>query len=317
MPTSSTLPFFIGDILATERKFFRASTGINTVCDPARIDYDWKEGVSDLAAAVNVTISSSGRINRRKGKTLKVPLSSHSLFCDGGECVFVYDSGLYLLETNFSYRLLTSLSSNNHMAYTQIGGRIYYTNNQDKGYVENGIRYVWEKTTNYVGPVTQKVITGPFPGNHLAFRDGRIYITTGNVVWYSEYQALDWFDMHRNNIQFNTHVRMVKPVTGGVYISSSKAMYFFSGPTAPEFGGKKLTSYPALEWSDAIDYLDGIDVPDLEASGLCALWSTPEGAMLGTPDGNLINLNKKKVIYPHGTKGASLLRGLNFIHTIE
>jgi hypothetical protein len=303
--------------LATERKFFRASTGLNIVLDPVRIDYDWREGVSDLAAAINVTISPSGRINRRKGKTLKVPLDSHSLFCDGGECVFVYDSGLYLLETNFFYRLLRSLSSNDRMAYTQVGDRIYFTNNQDLGYVENGIACTWAKTTDYVGPVTQKIFTGPFPGNHLAFRDGRIYITTGNIVWYSEFQALDWFDMHWNRLHFNTHVRMVKPVFGGIYISSSRAIYFFSGPSAPEFGQKKVTSYPALEWSDAIDYLDGTDVPEMEINGLCVLWGTPEGAMLGTPDGNVINLNKKKVIYPHGTKGASLLRGLNFIHTIE
>ncbi|MCK4817745.1 hypothetical protein KA005_18390 [bacterium] len=297
--------------------FLRGSTGLNTVDDPTRINYSSKSGISDLATAVNVTLSPSGRPNRRTGKTLRIPLGSHSLFCDGGECVFVHDSGLYLLETNFSYRLLRSLSNNNHMAYAQVGDRIYFTNNQDMGYVEAGIACTWAKTTNYVGPVTQKIFTGPPPGNHLAFRDGRIYITTGNIVWYSEFQALDWFDMHRNRLHFNTHVRMVKPVSGGIYISSSRAIYFFSGPSAPEFEQKKVTSYPALEWSDAIDYLDGTDVSEMEIAGLCALWTTPEGAMLGTPEGMVINLNKKKVIYPHGTKGASLLRGLNFIHTIE
>ena len=150
--------------MATERRFFRASTGLNTVRDPVRIDYDWREGISDLAAAINVTISSSGRINRRKGKTLKVPLDSHSLFCDGGECVFVYDSGLYLLETNFSYRLLRSLSSNDRMAYTQVGDRIYFTNNQDLGYVENGIACTWAKTTDYVGPDHSQEIISPIMG---------------------------------------------------------------------------------------------------------------------------------------------------------
>jgi hypothetical protein len=303
--------------MSKELPLLRGSSGLNTVDDPTRIRYNSKSGISDLGVAINVTLSPSGRINRRTGKTLRVPLNSHSLFCDGGECIFVHDSKLYLLETNFNYRLLCNLSNNNRMSGVQVGGRIYYTNNQDRGYVESGIRYAWEKTTDYVGPVTQRVITGPFAGDHLAFRDGRMYISTDTVVWYSEYQAINWFDMHRNNIQFNTRIRMVKPVSGGLFISSSRAIYFFSGETAPQFGKRQVTSYPALEWSDAIDYVDGTDISNLEISGLCALWTTREGAMLGTPEGGIINLNKKKVVYPHGTKGASLLRGLNFIHTIE
>ena len=71
--------------------YIRGSAGLNTVDDPVRIGYNSKTGISDLAAAVNVTISPSRRINRRKGKTLRVLLDSHSLFCDGGECVFIHD----------------------------------------------------------------------------------------------------------------------------------------------------------------------------------------------------------------------------------
>lgn len=295
----------------------RGSDGLDTVNDPVRIRYSPKTGISSLGVGINVTISPSNRINRRKGKTLKIPLGSHSLFCDGGECVFVHDSKLYLLETDYSYRVLQTLLSDNHMACTQVGDRIYYTNNQDLGYVEDGIRYAWEKTTEYVGPITQKIFTGPFAGNHLAYHGGRIYISKDNILWYSEYAAHTWYDMARNFIPFNTHIRMIKPVDGGLYVSTSKAIYFLEGLVPGDFIQRKLTSYPALEWSDAIDYLDGTDASDLEISGLCALWGTPEGAMLGAPQGSVINLNKKKVIYPHGTKGSSLLRGLNFIHTIE
>ena len=303
--------------MAKTLPLLRGSSGLNTVDDPTRIRYNSKSGISDLGVAVNVTISPSKRINRRTGKTLRIPLDSHSLFCDGGECVFVHDSGLYLLETNWNYRLLCSLLNNDCMAYTQVGNRIYYTNNQDLGYVEDGIRCAWAKTKDYVGPTTQKVFTGPFAGNHLAYHGGRIYISTDNILWYSEYAAHDWYDMARNFIPFNTKIRMIRPVTGGLFVSTSKAIYFLEGLVPGEFTKRTGTSYPALEWSDAIDYLDGADISEMEISGLCALWTTKEGAMLGTPEGGIINLNKKKVVYPHGTKGRSLLRGLNFIHTIE
>jgi hypothetical protein len=203
------------------------------------------------------------------------------------------------------------------MAYAQVGDRIYFTNNQDLGYVEAGIACTWAKTTDYVGPATQKNLTGPFAGNHLAYHGGRIYIAKGDFLWYSEYAAHNWYDMARNFIPFNTPIRMVKPVMGGLFVSTSKAIYFLEGLVPGDFVQRKLTTYPALEWSDAIDYVDGTDIPELEIDGPCALWGTPEGAMLGTPTGNVMNLNKNKVIYPHGTKGASLLRGLNFIHTIK
>jgi len=303
--------------MSRQLPYLRGSSGLNTVDDPTRIKYSPKSGVSDLAVAVNVTISPSGRINRRTGKTLRVPLDSHSLFCDGGECVFVHTSGLYLLETNFSYRLLRSVSSNNRMAYMQVGNRIYFTNNQTLGYVESGIARGWSMRKDYVGPVTQKTFTGPFPGNHLAYHGGRIYISKDNILWYSEYGALYWFDMARNFFPFNTHIRMIKPVTNGLFVSTEKAIYFLRGLVPGDMVQSKLTTYPALEWSDAIDYIDGTDVPEFEISGPCALWTTREGAMLGTPDGGAINLNKKKVVYPQGTKGCSLLRGLNFIHTVE
>jgi hypothetical protein len=296
---------------------FRGSTGLNTVDDPTRIDYSSKSGTSDLAVAVNVTLSPSGRINRRTGKTLKISLDSHSLFCDGGEGIFIHDSKLYLLEIDFSYRLLCTLSTNNWMAYTQIEDRIYYTNNIDLGYIENGIRCAWEKTTAYVGPTTQRIFTGPFAGNHLAYHGGRAYIAKDGIMWWSEYGALQWYDMARNFVQYGTCIRMIKPVSDGLYVSTEKEIYFLAGLVPHEFEQRQVCTFPALEWSDAIDYVDGSDVSNLEIAGLCALWSTTEGAMLGCPGGVVVNLNKKKVVYPNGTKGRSLLRGLNFIHTIE
>jgi len=299
------------------KPLLRGSTGLDTVSDPTRIKYSPSSGVSDLAVAVNISLSPSGRVNRRTGKTLKVSLDSHSVFCDGGECVFMYDGGLYLLETNFSYRLLCTLSNNSSMAYAQIEDRIYYTNNTDLGYIENGIRYAWEKTTDYVGPTTQRTYTGPFAGNHLAYHGGRAYIAKGPVMWWSEYGAMTWFDMARGFVQYGTNIRMIKPVEDGLYVSTEKEIMFLHGRVPHEFEQRKVCTFPALEWSDAINYVDGSDVPGLEVGGPCALWSTQEGAMLGCPGGVVINLNKKKVVYPQGIMGRSLLRGLNFIHTIE
>ncbi len=79
---------------------------------------------------------------------------------------------------------------------------------------------------------------------------------------------------------------------------------------------ERVATYPAYEWSDCIEYVEGMEI-GLDTPGLCALWHSPEGAILGTPSGQLINMNKSKVVYPQsGSYGASVIRGYDFIHTI-
>lgn len=297
----------------------RGSTGLNTVADPIRVNYDPETGVTDLGVAVNVVVTPTGRVGRRPGYEQQVDLNAHSLFCDGGECLFVSGTNLYLLETDFSYRVLRAdLTLDRRMAYVQIGDKIYFTNDHDLGYVENGVAHAWAKATDYVGPVTQRNFEGPFSGSHLAYHGGRMYISKDKALWYSEPYAVDWYDMARNWIPFYDRIRMVKSVAGGLFVSTNKEIHFLEGLVPKNYVLRKVTTYPAYEWSDAIDYLDGSDVQGLDASGLCALWSTPEGAMIGFPDGRTKNLNKNKVIYPsNGTRGASLLKGYDLVHTIE
>lgn len=304
--------------MATQRKLLSGSTGLNTTDDRVRIDYDWRTGVSDLAVALNVTIAPSGRINRRRGKTLKKSISNpHSLFCDGGEALFVASSTLYLLGTDFNYRSLASLTSNDYMAYAQVKNRIYYTNDTDLGYVEDGVAYAWEKSTDYVGVTKQRILSGPFAGNHLGWHGGRMYIAKDKALWWSEYMAVDWYDMARNFVQFMSPIRMIKPVKGGMYVSDCKEIFFLKGLVPHQFEKDTVANYPALEWSDAIGYVDGSNFTNLNLDGPCAMWITREGAMVGSPEGRVVNLNKKKVVYPEGTRGRSVIRGLNFIHTIE
>lgn len=304
--------------MSNRRSVIRGTNGLNTVVDPVRLEYDWRTGISDLAVAVNIYVDEANRPNRRDGRNLKLSCDGHSIFCDGGDCIFVDDSSLYLLGSDLTTKtLLRSLNTDARMSCVQVGARIYYTNSLDFGYIEDGVSNTWAKTTDYVGPTSRKHLEGPFAGNHLAFRDGRMYISKVNVLWYSEYLAVDWYRKARNFLYFNSHIRMVKPVTGGLYVSTENRIYFLHGETVAKFRKDPVTPYPALEWSDCIEYVDGKHFPDLGFSGLCALWATTEGAMIGSPDGRVANLNRDKVIYPKGTKGASLLKGLHFIHTLE
>ena len=303
--------------MSTPVRILSGGMGLNTVVDPIRLPFDPETGISDLAVAVNVTVDETGCLSRRNGYLKVRDESSHSLFCDGGDCLFVSGDTLYRLLPDYSVETVrTGFTEWDRMAYVQVNNDIYYSNSVELGIVRSGgVPENWVAQP-YVGPETNRVFDGPRPGTHLAFAFGRIFVADGDVLWWSEPFGFAWFDRTRNFIQFPRRIVMVKAVAGGLYVSDEKHTYFLRGTDPKEFIQVTAAGFPALEWSEAIDLVEGFDigVPD---PGLCALWASREGACMGTPGGVVVNLNKKKVIYPEqGSWGAGLLRGYNYIHTI-
>lgn len=289
---------------------FKGTTGLNTVSDPVRIKS------SDLQVAVNISIDSSGRPHERKSSKLLQSGNFHSLFCDGGDCFVVKDGSLYNVASDGSLSGIRSGMNNSRMSYTQVGDRTYYTNSFDLGYIENGVSYVWKKG-EYTGPDTTKVFSAPMPGNHLTAFAGRMFISQGNVLWWSEPFNFGLYNQAESFVQFNTKILMLKPVEGGLFVSTEKNIYFLTGLNPKGWQVNKIANYPAVEWSDSIEYVSATDL-GFDTVGMCALWVTPEGAILGLPTGRIINLNKKKIIYPDNAKtGFGGLIGLNFIHGVE
>lgn len=301
-----------------QRRLFAASTGLNTVTDPTRINYDDETGISDLGVAVNITVDETGWISRREGQTLRLAGDPHSMYSDGKLCVFVDDSYLYQLLPDYSRVPIHQLTTNARMAYTHVNSNFYYTNAIDYGIVQaDGTHKIWE-ALQYVGPPINRVFDGPRAGNHLAFFAGRMFVADGPEIWWSEPYAFSWFDRARSYVRFPTNVRMIKAVAHGLFVSDEKQTFFLAGQNPKDFTAKVVAPYPVVEWSEAIDYVETweIGLDNLEP-GLCAVWASLEGACLGTANGVFINLNKKKVIYPErGTYGASLVKGYHFIHSI-
>ena len=77
--------------------WFNGSSGIDTTFDPARFPYDKEKGVESADIAINVDISKTKRLSRRKGwQYTEITESSHSLFCDGGDTFYVSGDALKL-----------------------------------------------------------------------------------------------------------------------------------------------------------------------------------------------------------------------------
>jgi len=295
---------------------FRGTSGLNIVADPARIPMT-EAGINDVAEIVNMRIDQYNRPSRRPGFSLLQAGSFHSLFCNTEDCFVIQtratDDAIMQVAADGSLSGLRSgLTSGHKMSWAQHGDKTYYSNGIDRGIITSGSSGAWDVGT-YHGPETNRNFTIPESMTHLQIHSGRMFASVGKVLWWSELFRFDLFNLADSFVQFNTGIRMIKPVDGGLYISSGRNTYFLSGLSPEDFTLHKVASFPAVEWSDAIEYVDGGDIG--YDPGLCALWASTEGAILGTPSGSIINLTKTKIVYPENVStGFGALIGYEFIH---
>jgi hypothetical protein len=294
-----------------ELLLFRKTAGLNARLDPVRLRYDPETGVVDLSQSRNIVVDDTGRPGRRPGRNLISAGVYHSTFCGGGDCFAVQDreSDAAIMKVNSDYTLTgvrSSLTKAAKMSWCQVNDETYYTNGTQNGYIKDGVSAAWPVQT-YVGAETRRDLTAPPKGKHLGFHRGRMIITEGPVAWFTEYFQFGLLDRSRYFVQTMSDIRMVAPVKAGVFISDENRTYFFTGSNPIDFTEDIVATYPAHEYSLAHDPIEVVDI-ELEMRGLARLWSSTQGTCLGLPDGTLLNLTKKKIIYPDvKTSGASLI----------
>jgi hypothetical protein len=294
-------------------RVFTGSTGLNNKIDPARLKYDSKKGVQELAAAYNVDVDDTGRVSRRKGFTERLSASAHSLFCDGGECLFVIGDALCLLESDYTYTALRNITPGVPMNYCQVEDIIYYCNGYERGKVYQGTSYGWNKGT-YVGPDTTRELSDPPIGTDLDFHASRMFVVQSNVAWYSEPFDISAFDLTRNYLPFEDSLVMFRSVETGIYASTDKHVYYLSGKGVPkEYEKVTVSDYPAIKGSE-VKFTGSFTVLrsgkfniSTRAGTKHLIWLSNEGVFLGTPAGAVYNLTEDKIDLPDALTGAGLV----------
>jgi len=299
---------------------FSGTSGLNNIVDPTRLKLDFDTGMVELAEAVNVTIDQTGRISRRPGAALISLGSFHSMFCDGGDCFVIQertsDAAIMQLGTDHTLTgVRSSLPKSLTMGWCQVGLKTYYSNTSVNGVIESSISSAWS-AQSHVGADTTRNFSGPPLGDQLAFFSGRMWIVNEKFVFYSEPFALGKYDLSRCFLSYGTDVMMFKPVTTGVFVSDSDRTYFIEGTDPKEFRQRVVLDCPAHKYSAAIGYIDGAEF-GMDGAGPCAVWSCDKGLCVGTAAGELMVITKDKLLYPTGSRGASVFYDSTVINTVE
>ena len=298
---------------------FTGTPGLNNRVDPVRLKLDRETGIADLAEATDVTIDDTGRPSRRLGSGLITAGVFHSGFCDGGDCFVVQDheaeSAIYKLSTLHALTgVRSALTKGLRFGWCQVGPDTYYSNTLQNGIITAGVSRAWA-LQSHVGAVTTRQFSAAPLGSHLAHFAGRMWIATGNVLYYSEPFAYGKFDLANCFIWFGSNITMVKPVKDGLFVSDSDRTYFLAGTNPKEFDQKTDVEAPAHEYSEAIGYIDG-DKVGRPGAGPCAVWSCDEGLCVSTQTGDLQIVTANRLIYPTGSSGATVISDQTAINAV-
>ncbi len=298
----------------------RECLGLRITEDPSRLDHDLKTGKVDLAEAVNVDISNTGRIDRRLGYTEKRSEASHSLFVAENDCLFVAVDSLYRLNPDYSRSLLVSgLSEGARMSYGFAANTFYFCNGFEKGKAALfGDYAAWEAET-YVGPTTDVTYSDPPIGHLVSYYGSRILIAQGPAVWASEPFAYSRFNLASNFVQERSRITMIAPVEDGVYIGTDQGVQWYSGKDFLRAERNQTIAKGVIEGtlSYAKDSNFIAALYERRFDSPVAIWTGTDGIYIGGPGGFIRNITEDRLTYPSAQRGSGVVIGDQFLTLLE
>jgi hypothetical protein len=297
---------------------YRSAEGLNTR-DPATALYtNIRTGKTELAAAYNIDITESGRIQRRRGYTKLLAGSFHSLFCGGEDTLVATGTSLCRVDGGNSLVVLRNdLTEKASISWLQLAGRVYYMNGYQKGYIPTGGNDTAWVAGSYVGPETNRTFSDPPIGQLLGFHNSRVLVAVDNILFYSEPLAYGWFDYARNYIGEPARISMIAPVLGGVYIGTEQGVFYYAGDDITKAERRKITDDPPVSGTHV--FVDASQVgKEGKLFGPAVVWTGQSGLYMGISGGTLYSLTSRKLVLPQPfSRGTAIVRDGNYLTLLQ
>lgn len=298
--------------------WIKQSQGLANKIDPARIQYNPKTGVTHFAEAYNVEFDITGAVSRRLGyAATDIVVPAHSFFDAGEYCLFVTANKLCSLGMDYTMNeLRITLTPGKYMSYCQLANMVLYMNGSESGVIKEGVSYTYIKPPDTRYPDNTREYSDPPIGSIIRSFSGRVYIAQGNTLWYSEPYGPSLFRLATNYIPFPAKIVMVAPVLDGIFVSTTRKIYFLQGKDPKQFQQIVIAHYPAIEGTDV--EVDGIALNAGKISPLpVQMFTTTTGICVGAAGGKLENLTFDSLEYPKSLRGCAVYTGKKYIVCLE
>lgn len=297
---------------------FSGSIGLNNRITPHRLPYSSETGVCAFEEATNVIIDQTGEPVTRRGYSLLEAGLFHSMMpVDNYFYVAkdrTADTAIYLANISSNsgqinlLGAVSGLTKGLKLSYFRLRNTVYYSNGVQSGRLENSSALPWPESI-FTHETTADMV--PFiQGKHISLFAGRALASKGPRLIYSEYNLLGIYDTVRNIREFESDIILICPVQTGVFISTTKAIYFLSGKNPAKWTVDQVTTFPAIEWCKQYELVKPGDLKS-DSISLAALFGTVKGPALGLANGTVqtqIDANVKLDLDCH-TPGAIVLHG--------
>lgn len=133
---------------------------------------------------------------------------------------------------------------------------------------------------------------------------GRLLSAKNNVLWLSEPMRYGLTSRRHNFIQFSHRIIMLQGTDSGVYVGTSKGVYFLAGGSAGEWDVRQTGGKAPVPFCSAEIDLSELD-PALQniGSGRGAIWLSENGFVVGLPSGSLLEAQRNRIQMLQGEAG--------------
>ena len=259
-----------------------------------------------LRDALNVDVSAEGTIKTRAGYARTVSTSDgHSLWAPvSGDFALFADAGtIYRLGGAGTVTpVATGFGSAGPVRYAEVNEAVYFT---------DGLRFgsyhpVPGPTPTWVSASPRSVGDQPLTpmpaGQHIAFRNGRLLVTVGAALIYSEPFTPHLRDEARGFELFPAPITCLAAVEAGVIVVADKT-YFAPG------------GFPAQELRAVLDYGAPEQQPSYSPDG-SAHWMSARGVVVCSRGGEVANVQEAHVAMKAEGQAATLYREADGLRAI-
>ena len=157
-------------------------------------------------------------------------------------------------------------------------------------------------------PLNTQWLDAPPPGQCLALHNGRILIGAGDVVYGTTALGYEYVDLRDFLAIDGAPVTLLLSVAGGLFIGTTKAVYFAAGRRLEDYELVLVVNAPGVPGTGQL--VDGFDATANAALAgkPVALFTTGAGVFLGLPDGSVQNLTQARFQFDAAAQGAALFR---------
>lgn len=288
------------------------TSGLSTKVDPFTIAHS--PSAIPLTECSNIDVTDNDKIRRRGGispPVLGTTLGAfHSFFSSYHVLTFIEGDALTIMDKNGTVSRLAGVEAGVMMSFVEDNtGRIFFSNGNQHGFIHDSTAYNWVNPDprGKVGPARFKKEYGPPPIGHLLGKFGaHTLVAADNYVFISE--PFDSFSFNRdeNYIPLDSPARVLREVTGGLWISTETRLMFFAGRDMRKLDPITMYPKPMVRGTDVEVPADELSTDVSRYKGIGIMVTAEDALLFLTNDGVVVNLSNEKIDIPPGATGSAV-----------